>query len=209
VGKRIDAAWVAGGTPVAPTGGLSSSLTLANDTWYAVIAGKVSGTEEVGFDTSAVGANLVTDHSFTSVRRIGWVRRETATNRLFKQLGDKFLYVDAKSYRDFSSGTYATTSTALALSVPNGEKLEAIINASVVNSLTNTYVYIRSPDVADVSPDSVFHNLGANDVNGNAIVGLEMRVRTDTSGQIFHRSSTSISGNIYTLGYFDRRGKDG
>ncbi len=65
--KQLDASWASGTN----AGGLSSTLTPANNTEYYVFAIEVSGAADVGFDTSATAANLVTDHSITNYREIG------------------------------------------------------------------------------------------------------------------------------------------
>lgn len=74
--KQIDASWASGDA----AGGLSSSLTLANSTWYYVHAIVVSGAVDVGFDTSATAANLVADHSATDYREIGRFKTDGSAN---------------------------------------------------------------------------------------------------------------------------------
>jgi hypothetical protein len=80
VGKRLDASWAAGGTPAAPTGGLSSSLTLTADTIYYVHAIIVGGASEIGFDSSIAAANLITDHGATAFRLVGYVITDSTAN---------------------------------------------------------------------------------------------------------------------------------
>lgn len=74
--KQIDASWVAGTNQ----GGLSSSLTLSASTVYYLHAIIVGGSSDVGFDTSDVAANLVTDHSATAYRLIGQVVTDGSSN---------------------------------------------------------------------------------------------------------------------------------
>ncbi|GMR03275.1 MAG: hypothetical protein BMS9Abin21_105 [Thermodesulfovibrionia bacterium] len=65
VTREVDGAYGTG------NGGLSSSLTVAANTTYYVHAIRIGTTEDVGFDTSATAANLITDHTVTEYRQIG------------------------------------------------------------------------------------------------------------------------------------------
>lgn len=111
VGKQLDVSWAAGGTPGTPTGGLSSSLTLSNNTLYFAIAGKVSDTEEIGIDTSVTGANLVTDHTFTNTRMIGAVRTDGSANIV----NDEFTQVKLGRTEYTSAAQTVTAGGALTL----------------------------------------------------------------------------------------------
>lgn len=209
IGKQIDVSWAAGGTPGSPTGGLSSSLTLTNDTWYHVILGLVSGTAEVGFDTSITGATLASDHSFTNTRRIGAVRRGTATNIAFSQVGDDFLWDDPPLDVDVSNqGTSSVTRTLL---VPLGVKVFATINFEISHASVANQVYARSPDANDeavAAGSAPLATVQARASGGNNMSGPR-EIRTGTSSDIETRSnSTSVTLRIATLGWIDRRGRD-
>ncbi|KKM07527.1 hypothetical protein LCGC14_1733030 [marine sediment metagenome] len=206
--KQIDASWAAGTN----AGGLSSSLTLTDDTWYHVHLILVTGVADIGFDTSIVAANLVADHSATEYRRIGSVRRGTATNLAFSQVGDEFLWDDPPGDVDVTN--LGTTSVTYTLTVPTGLQLIAVINA-FGSRILPLDIYIRSLDANDeavAQGTAPFPNLSAvNTEPGGAIstdAGI-FRVRTNTSGQIAARSiDASTTLRIATLGWIDRRGRD-
>lgn len=205
VGKQLDVSWAAGGTPGAPTGGLSSSLTLTNDTWYAVILGLVSGTAEVGFDTSATGANLVTNHSFTNTRRIGWVRRGTATNLAFRQSGDN-VWLDAR-VRDINAATISTTAASQTVTAPPN------VDARMVLSTRAAAAVIAAIAVSALSESDAVVT-GAWDVTTVNATGARQASRvlvtTDGSSQIRIRAgAASTIGDLWVLGWVDRRGRDG
>ena len=198
VGKQIDVTWAAGGTPGTPTGGLSSSLTLTNDTWYHVHLILVSGTVEVGFDTSVVAANLITDHSATKFRRIGSVRRGTATNLLFTQIGDEFLWNTVPALL-VDTGTPGTTAVTLVVTVPTGVQVLAHLNVFMVNQA----VYISSTSMTDQAASLTAAPLGSMMTGGG-----QVDVLTDTSAQVRYRVSANDTLRITTYGWKDRRGKD-
>lgn len=84
--KRLDATWVTGTNQ----GGRASSAALADGTWHVYMI-RVAGVDDVGFDTSTTGANLVTDHGATHVRRIASVPRIAGAWQQFVQRDDTFL----------------------------------------------------------------------------------------------------------------------
>ncbi len=208
-GKQIDVTWAAGGTPGAPTGGMSSSLTVTNDTWYHVHLILVSGVVEVGFDTSVVAANLITDHSATEFRRIGSVRRGTATNLGFSQVGDQFLWDDPPL--DVNTAAQSTSSISYTLTTPLGVKTEAVVNVGYRDTLASARLYLRSLDVNDEAPSLTVAPLGASTIIGVSTGTLfgPARYMTNTSSQIGARASVALDEfTIATLGWIDLRGKD-
>lgn len=219
IGKQLDVSWATGGTPGTPTGGLSSSLTLTNDTWYHAIAGKVSGTVEVGFDTSITGANLVTDHSFTNTRRIGSVRRGTAANALFLQWGDRFFWDEP-----ISEPTVTGDSTNTLTRTPLGVRVLARVSvegrSQNSSEATGFGVFLRPLDfvatvVAPVDSDPSQTNLGSyqqgsgvNNQQTGVIAPID--VLTDTNQQVrldVVASMTTIDMSVH--GYKDLRGRHG
>ncbi|MEE8502601.1 MAG: hypothetical protein V3S23_07795 [Kiloniellales bacterium] len=208
-GKQIDVTWAAGGTPGAPTGGLSSSLTLTNDTWYHVFLILVSGTVEVGFDTSLTAANLITDHGATKYRRIGSVLRGTATNEPFSQVGDEFLWdTPVGDYESDNPGTSATTHT---LTVPTGLQVTVIHTVSLAeNGATGQNdVLITSLDQNDTAPSVTRRDLSTQ--NGSESDSARFHIRTSTSGQIRTRGTRSVTNTKNTgttHGWVDTRGRD-
>lgn len=213
IGKQIDVTWAAGGTPGTPTGGLSSSLTLTNDTTYHVILGLVSATVEVGFDTSVTGANLVTDHSFTNIRRIGSVMRLSAINEVFFQHGDMIL---SGPYIGISDNAPAATAETQTISdFPTGVRMVAILSAAFSDGTTGTTIWglASSLDTPERAPSSQAHNYVASlGTATTTVTSSSFEVLTNTSAQIRTRHSSDPGDttlNISVHGRKDRRGRDG
>ncbi len=212
IGKQIDASWAAGGTTGTPTGGLSSTLTLTDDTWYHVILGQVSGVEEVGFDTSITGATLVTDHSFTNTRRIGSVRRGTATNLGFSQVGDEFLLDSPLAqYSSTNPGTGAVTRT---VTVPTGIVVEVLHSMAVEDTSPGGGIFyglVTALDQTDVAPSQTINNFINTDTGARFAIQSNYRTRSNTSGQIRTRISESDATIVQygtTFGWIDQRGRN-
>lgn len=203
--KRIDASWSAG----TGNGGLSSSLTVAADTWYHMHALIVSGAADVGFDTSITAANLVTDHSATAYRRLGSVLTDGSSNIIaFKQLGDRFLWLDPPL--DLNTTTLSTTAQTPTLSVPLDVQVRALINI-IITGGTDRQVYISSPDVNDEAPSLTAAPLSTaiRSAGGSVDATSPGEFRTNTSSQVRIRSTaSSTTARIATLGWFDGRGRD-
>lgn len=207
IGKQIDVTWAAGGTPGTPTGGLSSTLTLTDDTWYHVILGLVSGSIEAGFDTSITGANLVTDHSFTNTRRIGSVRRGTATNLAFVQFGDEFRWVDPPL--DVNTTAQGTTAIDRTLTVPTGIVVLCRFNLSFSAPVTADMLLVSSKHATDAAPSISVAPLTTCTMRAGAGPAEQMELLTNTSAQIRTRASAASSTvRIATLGWKDSRGRD-
>lgn len=206
IGKQIDASWATGGTTGTPTGGLSSTLTLANDTWYHVIAGLVSDSIEIGFDTSITGANLVTDHSFTNTRRIGAVKRLTAANRAFTQTGDKVILSDPPLSVDTSS--QSTTAVLYPLEVPLGIKIEVHGTFYTTDASTGV-IYLSSPDANDEAPSNSAAPLSNVHARASEADTGNFSALTDTSSRVRVRATVATDTfRLATLWYIDRRGRD-
>ncbi len=208
IGKRIDASWATGGTPGTPTGGLSSSLSLTNGTWYHIHLILVSGTVEVGFDTSIVAENLIADHSATEFRRIGSVRRGASTNLAFSQFGDLFQLDDPAL--DVNVSNLGTTAVLYTIKTPLGVKTIALVNI-ILDSASAANVYVSSPDVNDEAPSFTAAPLVTalmNTAGQEQAMGV-VHVLTNTSSQVRARASgASTIFKLATLGWVDRRGRD-
>jgi len=204
--KQIDASWAAGDD----AGGLSSSLTLSADTWYHVHAIIVSGSADIGFDTSVTAANLVTDHSATAYRRIGSVLTDSSSNIIqFQQFGDEFIY-DSK-ISNLSSGSPGTTRLTQTVSTPLGVETRAILGiiAVVAGSNSGVRFTITHPGVTDAAAAaSNLNNGGENssNLNGTWASGTHI-VRTNTSSQVAYRQDFGATVSINTGGWYDDRGQ--
>lgn len=200
--KQLDATWAAGTN----AGGRSSSVALSNTT-YHVFAIRVAGVDDVGFDTSATGANLVTDHSATHIRRIGSVLRESASLVAFAQNRNEFLR--KASVLDYNTANPGTSAITVTLSVPIGIQVRALLKPALQSSL-NAYVLYTSLDQNDEVPSGTVaplaNGIGAN--IGTAIWPTPCEILTNTSGQIRFRLSASEAasqGRIATYGWIDMR----
>ena len=223
--KRIDASWVAG----TGNGGLASSLTLAANTWYHVFVILVGGTADAGFDTSTTAANLVTDHSATDYRRIGSVRTDASKNILnFKQWGDEFRYnygaITTTGYdsADTTNLTYQTTTVVTIADLPLGFSTEGIFQIVSYNFSNNEPYMVWPYDVSVGTIDNDFQPAAGAGPGGSfgfanssgAARGMvnTLRMRIDESQRIKVMSGNlSDAGDlmIYTMGWYDTRGKDG
>ena len=204
--KQIDASWAAGDD----AGGLSSSLTLSADTWYHVHAIIVSGSADIGFDTSVTAANLVTDHSATAYRRIGSVLTDSSSNIInFTQFQNEFIY-DAQITNVNGSGL-GTSRVLQTVSTPLGVETRAILGIVAVVASNNAGINftVTHPNVTDAAPaQGIANNAGENssNLNGTWAAGTHI-VRTNTSSQVAFRQGTSATNYINTNGYYDDRGQ--
>lgn len=211
IGKDISASWAPGGTSGTPTGGLSSSVSLTNDTWYHVILGLVSGTAEVGFDTDVTGGNLVTDHSFTNPRRIGSVRRATAANLLFEQYGDVFEWVTPQT--DYQ-GAGSTAGALRTLTIPPDIKFEVtvVIHSDGLTSSGTKLHHLSNPDTTSEAPSISARpgstvGFASNAATTSTAMGQVVAI-TNTSSQIRERSNGTGNIEIHTFRWRDTRGRD-
>lgn len=204
--KRIDANWAAGSA----AGGLATTLTVANDTWYHVYAIIVAGAPDVGFDTSIVAATLIAQDNATHYRRIGSVLTDGSANILaFVQTDDLFLWKDPPLDVTDSLGT---SSVSYTLSTPLGVKVLTSLNTYIDHTSNNIRVYVRSLDVNDEVP---VNNAGPLSNLGEFHDGLtnfrghnSIELLTNTSSQVAARgSSTTIIFRMATLGWIDTRGR--
>jgi hypothetical protein len=202
--KQIDASWSAG----TAAGGLSSGLTVANNTWYHVFAIIVSGAADVGFDTDIDAANLITAHSATAHRRIGAVRTDGSANILgFLQFGDEFLWTTTKN--DLSNGTIASTGTALTLTVPTGVRVVANFAAS--QGTQSRSLAFFPGDLTGFAPALLIPPVGMVGMQNNVEGVGQVRCVTNTSAQVKGFSDgagNATDASITTYGWTDLRGRD-
>lgn len=204
--RQIDAAFGTG------NGGLSSSLTVANNTWYHYFIVKTgTGACDIAIDTSITAANLVTDHSITEYRRIGSALTNGSANitafLATEQTGGGVQFNWDVPLQDF---TATGTQTVYA---PLGIKTKAIIALTISLSNTsgtsNTYALITDPDTTGATASATVHhallNTGTGSYNSS---GVEVRVYTNTSSQVdvsVVDSGDASSINGLSLGWIDDR----
>lgn len=217
LGKQIDVAWAAGGTPGVPAGGFPSGLTLTANTWYHlfVIRNTSTGVIDGGFDTATNAATLLADATgYAAPRRIGSVLTDSVSNIIaYTQFGDEFLW-DSPPLD--VSATISTTSATPTMSVPPDFKVQAIVDWSL--EVTTSFAAV--PALHITSPDQDDETAGASgrqvlSLNSSTSVELwstsRVVTRTNASRQLRYVGSTTSSNvdvKALAQGWYDRRGKD-
>jgi len=204
--KRIDATWASG----SGNGGLASGVSIATNTWYHVHAIVVSGSVDIGFDTSVTAANLVANNSASAFRRIGAVLTDGSSNILnFIQDGDEFIF--KAQIVNINATAIGTSRVTQAVSTPLGVQTRAILGlvGQVASSNSGVRVTLTHPDVTDATPTNQnANNAGENSSNNNGThAGGTHIVLTNTSSQVAIRQSFDSTVSMNTNGYYDRRGK--
>lgn len=202
--KRLDATWVTGTNQ----GGRTSSQAISDTTWHVFLI-RVAGVDDIGFDTSATGANLIADHSATRVRRIASILREAGVIVRFRQLADYFLRdAPSSSVNTTNPGTSAVTAT---LQVPLGIEVESLV-CGYINDSTPTvakYLLFTALSQTDSVPTETLSNVSTDTADTSS--SSTSQIATDTSGQIRYRLSTSdadITVKVNTHGWVDTRGRN-
>lgn len=208
--KQLDAAWAVGTN----AGGRATGAAIANSTYHVfLIARPDTGVVDVAFDTSVTGANIATNTNaaYTKKRRIGSVVRTGAAIKAFTQDGDYFVWTVAAS--DAAANNPGTSAVSRTLTVPVGLSVQALINATLSSSGTNSGGLLTDLAITDVAPAAGGASTPGIQLNAltTANAAAALQIRTNTSGQIRSRVSFSDAGttlSIFTIGYFDRRGRD-
>jgi len=204
--KRIDATWASG----SGNGGLASGVSIATNTWYHVHAIIVSGSTDIGFDTSITAANLVANNSASAFRRIGAVLTDGSSNILnFIQDGDEFIF--KAQIVNINASAIGTSRVTQAVSAPLGVQTRAILGlvGQVANNNNSVRVTLTHPDVTDATPTSQnANNAGENSSNSNGTFASGTHiVLTNTSSQVAIRQDFNSTVSMNTNGYYDRRGQ--
>lgn len=204
-GKQLDAAFAAGSLA-----GMRSSDAMANGTWHIYAIRRDSdGAGDILADTDASSPTLPS--GYTYFRRIGSILRESAAIVPFVQDGDQFLR--RASVLDVNVTNPGTARVLRTLSIPTGVKMKALYNAETDSASTVHGAYFSSPDQNDEAASATaapLVNLWA--VAGPATGAAQIETMTNASAQIssrFQSSGASDTLRIATLGWFDRRGRDG
>ncbi len=204
--KRLDTTWAAG----SGNGGRTSSQAIANGTWHVCLI-RVAGVDDVGFDTSATCANLITDHSATHVRRIGSLLRESGSIVSFVQDGD--LFQRKTPILDVATNSIGTSAVTRTLSVPTGVNVLARFNSVSTQDSAPVSFYFSDLAVNDDAPSLTVAPLsseGRGSIASAFDFASSHQVRTNTSAQIRTRGSASsavIYLRIATTGWIDTRGR--
>ena len=210
--KRIDAAWAVGTGNGGLDGTESVGGTPDNDTWYHIylIMRTDTGVVDALFSENATSPSQPTDYD--RFRRIGAVRRGTAANVGYTQIGDEFLFDNPPLSIDATDpGTSAVTRILL---TPGGHQLLAFVNVFIDIGSVAVDVYLSSLDQDDEAPSGTAAPLMTVAGSGhaaNAEMASQAHIRTDTSSSIRSRLGASDAATrllISTLGWYDTRGRD-
>lgn len=208
MGKQLDVAWAAGGTPGATVGGRMSAAAIANTTYHKhVIKNVTTGAVDVGFDVSATAPSLPA--GYTLFRRIGSVLREAAALVAFRQYNDIFKRNGAAAVD--RNSTVAAAQILLALSVPLGIRVMPLMSARL-QGVGGDVGVCRIGD-----GDGTVAQIDVADINSSAADGLvEARsycsgVMTNTAAQIRYDLTNSVgtpsTNTLVTMGWIDTRGR--
>lgn len=201
--KQIDAAWAVGTN----AGGMNTGA-VANSTWYEVhlIKRTDTGVVDVMFTTTGNRATLPTN--YTLQRRIGWVRRGTATNLAFTQIDDYFTLTT--QINDVSATATATAAAVTLTAPPNSIarfRATATSNASVNAPNVTVFSEIVEGNVTPADTTGI-GSLGYLDITGATAGHFELRVSATST--IEHDSANATGSptfDISTYGWIDHRRK--
>jgi hypothetical protein len=196
---KTTAAWTLG------AGGALDTGAIANSTWYHVylIRRPDTGVVDVCLSLSATAPTIggAIPAAYTQFRRIGALLTNASPQWVpFNQFGDYFMW--ATEAVDQSGIASANSSWNVALSVPRGLNIRALINIRVS--------YNTAPGTMTFSSLLVPGSQGTATVLATATaVYAQLELMTDTSAQI--RVTGNAVGQLYyinTYGWIDTRGKD-
>lgn len=198
--KRLDAAWAVG----SGNGGLDTG-SKANSTWYHVwlIMRSDTGVEDALFSTSATAPTMPADYDYR--RRLGSVLTNGSGNIFaFFQSGDHFYIEPVLNYDSTANGSLSL----LGVNVPSGVVVRPLLtsimqqNASgdctvrVAPASFSTGAYIVNQTNLAVQRNSVSFEGPPTDTNNSILF-----VTTVSSGSL-------TTGQLYTNGWIDTRGRD-
>jgi hypothetical protein len=211
MGKRLDALWLAGGTPGATVAGLDAGA-VANGTYHVFALGNpTTGAGDILFSTSPTAPDMTRPNAsgFTLFRRIGSILREAGAIVAFWQNGDYFkrvLVVDRNS-------TAAAAAALLALSVPDGIVVSPIITVIVLSAASVTCAVTVGSAAEGVASARVANGFtGAGDSTDSSVGAVGPGVLfTNTARQIMFQQVNSVgtptSSILNTVGWMDFRGR--
>ncbi|TAX54729.1 hypothetical protein [Rhizobium leguminosarum] len=193
--KRTNGTFAAG----TGAGGLDTGSVAASATYFAYALRKDDDlTFDIVLSTSATiaGVNTALLTDYTIVKCIGVLLIDASSNIRPFVLYPRDEYTFVTPARDAINAAISTTSTLLALTVPNGVKVKAKLRFEFTSTATTNAVLIHDPAqgilVAGISGDG--GNVGAVQVASGFAVGTQ-DVWTNTSKQV--RQVAGAVGNIW------------
>lgn len=201
ISKRLDAAWAVGTNQ----GGLDTGSVTSTTYHVWLIQRSDTGVVDVLFSASATSPTMPTNYD--RKRRIGSILRKIGAIVQFRQVGDDFLLETASLDRDSTS---AAATGLLTVSVPTSLVVQPYFrSAQVQGTAGNSSTQIATAGKTLDSGDAVALTGPAGSI---ASVHVPLRAYTNTAAQVQFAvviSGTLTANQLYTLGWRDRRGKDG
>ncbi|MDI1263896.1 MAG: hypothetical protein PS018_11625 [bacterium] len=211
---KTTSAWVLGSAA-----GALDTGAIAIGTWYHVFQIKRRDIGTVDYLISLSPSAPTMPANYTLFRRIGSLKTDGSSQWVkFFQNGDDFTWDSMVA--DVNAATNPGTAAVLrTLTVPTGIKVEAkiaVVGSGLAGDPGPGAIYISDPAVADNAATINSHlTLASYTPNSGALVGqlsAQARVFTDTSARVRSRCQLSNANtrlDINTIGWIDRRGRDG
>ena len=203
---KTTSAWALG----TGNGGLDTGA-IANNTWYHwyLIQRTDTGVVDVIFSLSASAPAMPANYTL-SRRLFAGLTDGSAHWVNFIQNGDNFRWVTP--VQDYASSVPgATTRQSKALSVPSGIKVFPVFMFSVISGGGGGCTALcTSLDEADTAITSSAYDSSTGSPGSYGVPVRISDLHTDTSRQVGMKINTTDGGfNALTLGWVDRRGRDG
>jgi len=190
-------------------GGLLDTGSIANGTYDLYII-RNPGTDDVRPLAVVEGASPVWPSGYTQYRKFGWLKRVGGsllgfTTYLTAGGGLNFLWSSPTIDINLAS-TLTSARRTDALKVPVGVPVRATINVGIQNSTTPTYVWICSPDQADLAPGATTSPtaplMNVSYLTSSNNFAVQLHVWTNASGQIAARASAlTAQYAVATIGF--------
>ncbi|OWO91466.1 hypothetical protein B5E41_27000 [Rhizobium esperanzae] len=193
--KRVTGTFAAG----TGAGGLDAGAVAANATYFAYALRKDADLSfDVVFSTSPIIGGITTTllTGYTIVKCIGVVLTDGSSNIRPFVLYPRDEYTFVTPVKDAANAAISTTSTFLALTVPNGARVKAKLRFQYTSSATTAAALFSDPSqgilAASIGNDG--GNVGSVQVAGNYAIG-SADIWTNTNKQI--RQVAGAAGNIW------------
>ncbi len=211
--KNINANWTAGTNQ----GGLDVGTKASDSTYHVFVIGNGVAFDVI-FSLNSVGP-AVPDTSYTSSRRIGSFTTDSVGNiRLFKQIGDRFLYFsDITVVKPIASQGGVAVGMGGSIFILNGIPSDIIVKPLFVASITAAvqWAVFEAGQAYPSTQIPAVNNTGANYLRqgtSTSVVTNTMELYTNTSRQIGVDVSAAVAvgaSGLYidVYGWVDDRGK--
>lgn len=206
MGKQLDVAWAAGGTPGAVAGGRSSAAGIANTTYHVWAVSKNAGVDpDIIIDVSATAPTMPS--GYTKKKCIGSIIRSGGAILAFNQINDRFFLT--LPITDVNATNPGTAAVARTITAP--ANMLAILHvqfANIASAAAGYYCLITAMFQADATPTQANATWTPNGTGNLNASTLEMVIPLDSNSQVRTRQAVSAGGDmvkIKTIGWIDTR----